>query len=336
LARLKATLRPIAAESMPLEAAMGRVLAESIRAQDAVPPHAVALRDGWAVIAAETVGGSPYTPVMLIEEPRFVTVGAALPAGADAVLPPDAVSTEAGFAEITAPAAPGENVRRAGEDAGAGLVLRAAGERVRAVDEAVASGAGVSVCRVRQARVRVVGEGAASALIARLAEAAGATVERGPCDDEGSASRTDLLAIVAASDPETVLSQAGAVVAPALALRPGEGVGCALAGTVPVLVMPDRLETALAAALVLMRPCLDHLMAATSKPRSVTALLARKLSSSVGLTEIALLREANGGLEPLAVGDITLNAIAWAQTWLAVPPESEGFPAGAMVQASFL
>ena len=181
---------------MPLEAAMGRVLAEPIRAQDAVPPHAVALRDGWAVIAAETVGGSPYTPVMLIEEPRFVTVGAALPAGADAVLPPDAVSTEAGFAEITAPAAPGENVRRAGEDAGAGLVLRAAGERVRAVDEAVASGAGVSVCRVRQARVRVVGEGAASALIARLAEAAGATVERGPCDDEGSASRTDLLAIV--------------------------------------------------------------------------------------------------------------------------------------------
>jgi molybdopterin biosynthesis enzyme len=336
LARLTAPLRPVAAEPLPLEAAVGRVLAEPIRAHGAVPPHAVALRDGWAVTASETVGASTYTPVMLPEEPRFVTIGAALPAGADAVLPPDAVSTEAGFAEVAAPAAPGEAARRAGEDVVAGTILRATGERVRVVDTAVARGAGVGVCSVRRARVRVIGDGAASTLIARLAKAAGATVACGRVEDGGFASDADLVAVIGTPDPAAVLSQADMVIAPALALRPGEGLRCALTGTVPVLIVPDRLEAALAAALVLMRPCLDRLMTVASKPSVVTAPLARKLPSSVGLTEIALLRETNGSLEPLAIGDITLSAMAWAETWLIVPPDSEGFVAGEVVQAYVL
>ena len=332
-----APLRPVTAESVPVEAAVGRVLAEPLQAPNAVPPHAVALRDGWAVAAADTVGASSYTPVMLLEEPRFVTIGAALPAGADAVLPPDAVSAEAGFAEITVPAAPGESVRRAGEDAAAGAILRAAGERVRALDIAAAREAGVGFCSVRRVRVRVMGDGVASTLMARFAEAAGATVEWGQPSDEALApSSADLVVMVGACDPSAVLSQAGTDVAPALALRPGEGLGCALAGDVPVLVMPDRLETALAAALVLMQPCLDRLMGATARPPVVMAPLARKLASTVGLTEIALVRETNGGLEPLAIGDITLTAMAQAGAWLAVPPESEGFAAGEIVQAFIL
>ena len=337
LARLTAPLRPVTAESAPVEAAVGRVLAEPLQAPNAVPPHAVALRDGWAVTAADTVGASSYTPVMLLEEPRFVTIGAALPAGADAVLPPDAVSTEAGFAAITAPAAPGESVRRAGEDVAAGAILRAAGERVRALDTIVARGAGVGLCSVRRVRVRIMGEGSACTLLIRFAEAAGATVERGPPGEGGfAASGADLVVMVGASDPSAVLSQAGTDVAPALALRPGEGLGCALAGTVPVLVLPNRPETALAAALIIMQPCLDRLLGAIAKPPVLMAPLTRKLASNVGLTEIALVRETNSGLEPLAIGDITLTAMAQADAWLIVPPESEGFAAGEIVQAFIL
>jgi molybdopterin biosynthesis enzyme len=274
---------------------------------------------------------------MLLEEPRFVTIGAALPAGADAVLPPDAVSTEAGFAEITAPAAPGESVRRAGEDAAAGAILRAAGERMRALDVAAACGAGVGLCSVRRVRVRVMGEGSACTLLTRFAEAAGSTVEWGlPSNEALAPSGADLVVMVGASDLSAVFSQEGTDIAPAVALRPGEGLGCVLAGDVPVLVMPDRLETALAAALVLMQPCLDRLMGATARPPVVMAPLARKLASTVGLTEIALVRETNGGLEPLAFGDITLTAIAQADAWLVVPPESEGFAAGEIVQAFVL
>lgn len=340
LTRLAAPLRPAPAEPVPVEAAVGRVLAEPIRAPAAVPPRAVAVREGWAVAAADTVGATSYTPMILSSPPPFVRIGAALPPGADAVVPPDAVATVAGFAELTAAVAPGEGARRAGEDASEGATLRGAGERMHAVDAVVARAAGVAVCAVRRARVHVIGKSPAGVLIARFFEAAGATVTHDPLDrgvfDLRRRSEADLIAVVGASDPRAVLSQADAVVADALALRPGEGVGCALAGRAPVLVMPDRLETALAAALVLMRPCLDRLMGAAAEPRAVTAPLLRKLSSTVGLTELALLAETNGGLEPLGAGDITLTAIVRANAWLAIPPESEGVAAGETVRAFVL
>jgi len=334
VARLTAPLHPVAAEVLAVEAAVGCALAEPIRAPGPVPPRAVALRDGWAVAAADTVGASSYTPVML-NGVQFVLDGAELPVGHDAVLPLDTVSIAAGHAEVMASAAPGEGARRAGEDARAGTVLRAAGACLRTRDAAIARAIGVESCAVRRARVRVIGGSAASDLLAHFAEAAGAAVTRGGLENP-DLTDTDLLVVVGASDTAAVLPASAEAAAPALALRPGEGVGCRLAGAVPIVTSPDRLEIALAAALVLLRPCLERLQAMPPERPALSAPLTRKLASIVGLTELALLRETNGGLEPLAVGDITLTAMAQADAWLAVPPESEGFPAGATVRAFVL
>jgi molybdopterin biosynthesis enzyme len=58
------------------------------------------------------------------------------------------------------------------------------------------------------------------------------------------------------------------------------------------------------------------------------AVLSRKVSSSLGLTEVIPVRYAGEQVEPLASGYLSLAALANADGWILVPPDSEGYPAG--------
>lgn len=342
LDRLLAALRPVEAETRSVAEAVGLVLSEPIVAGHGIPPHPVALRRGWAVAAADTVGASSYAPIPYPGPPALVEAGDRLGPGADAVLPLAAVSLDGGHPEITDGVAPGEGARRAGEDAAAGTVLRAAGRKVRPLDVAVASSAGAGTCSVRRARLRMASAGepdeAAAILVAGAAGEAGAAVERGASTLAAlTLPGADLVVLLGPCAHTTqaweALGGAGEVVASGLALRPGEGIGCGLVEGIPVLLVPGRVEEALAATMILIRPCLDRLMGAAG-PAPVTGRLTRKLSSTVGLTEIALLRDDGaGGLEPLGIADLTLTALARADAWLAVPAEREGYPAGEVVHA---
>jgi molybdopterin biosynthesis enzyme len=60
-------------------------------------------------------------------------------------------------------------------------------------------------------------------------------------------------------------------------------------------------------------------------------VLARKVASSLGLAEVIPVRRVAQGVEPLASGYLSLAALAQADGWILVPPESEGYPAGARV-----
>jgi molybdopterin biosynthesis enzyme len=129
-----------------------------------------------------------------------------------------------------------------------------------------------------------------------------------------------------------VLAHNGAVVAEAVALRPGEGAVCGRFGPTPAIAVPPRLEAAIGVALALIRPCLEHLSGARPEPPSRAPLM-RKIVSGLGMTEIALVRRTPEGFLPLGCGDLTLSAIAAADHWLAVPAEREGFAAGELVDA---
>lgn len=344
---LLAAIKPADPTSRPIAESCGRVLAEAIRAPHALPSRAIALRDGWAVTAGDLVGASSYSPVLLAEPPAWIEVGQSVPAVRDALLPRDAVSALAGFFEITLAVSPGEGLRRAGEDAEAGAVLRARGERLRPVDVAIAIEAGQEFCEVVDIPVRLMappGHGT-SHFLARFIEALGASVERvaWPGGEPGLALHGAALTIVVGRNDlsrhdgaAAALAQVGRVLAHGLALRPGENTGCGLVDGAPVILVSDRLDEALAAALTLIAPCLDALMGAGPSWRAFCGRLTRKLPSSIGMTEIALLRNTPAGLEPLAIADLTLGAIARAQAWLAIPPDSEGFPAGEAVQAFML
>ena len=90
-------------ERIPLAAASGRVLAETIISTTDVPPFARAAMDGYAVRAADTTGASRSTPrVLELIDKVFtgqvstsvvgagqcieIATGAPMPAGADAVV----------------------------------------------------------------------------------------------------------------------------------------------------------------------------------------------------------------------------------------------------------
>lgn len=347
LAALLSGIDPVASRTEPLRAAEGRILAAAIRPPGPVPPAALALRDGYAVASEAVVGASAYSPVLLPALP-LVRAGGMLPSGTDCVLPPDAACrAAAGLVEVTASLPPGDGVRRVGEDAAAGAPLRHAGEVMRAIDVAAAAAAGLRACTVREPRVRVLSAAskpdAVTDLLQRMAVLGGAQVVHQqvwePTRQNAivGAPPADLI-LIAGDMPlaREILARNGAAVAGGLALRPGEGAVCGRIGAAPVVIVPRRLDAALALALVVVRPCLEHLSGAHPPPATQRRPLTRKISSALGLTEVVLLAETAAGFAPLAIGDLPLAAIGRADAWLAVPPESEGYPAGELVAAQRL
>src|SRR5262249_42601488 len=126
----------------------------------------------------------------------------------------------------------------------------------------------------------------------------------------------------------TALAARGEVLAHGIALQPGRTAAIGRLGRVPVIALPGSPDQALAAWLALARPVHSHL-SARQRQKPVTLPLARKIASSVGIAEIALLAEEQGTWLPLAVGELSLQAIARADAWLLVGGDSEGFAAGA-------
>ena len=63
-----------------------------------------------------------------------------------------------------------------------------------------------------------------------------------------------------------------------------------------------------------------------------TVRLARKITSTVGMTELVPVRIEPDGAAPLASGVLPLRALTRANGYVLVPPESEGYQAGADVE----
>jgi molybdopterin biosynthesis enzyme len=131
------------------------------------------------------------------------------------------------------------------------------------------------------------------------------------------------------------LARRGEVIAHGIALQPGRTAAVGRVGSIPVLALPGAPDQALAAWWTLALPVLDALSGL--RPRQpVTLPLARKIASSVGIAELVLVEKIEGRWLPLAVGDLSLDAIARADAWLAVPGGAEGFAAGTPVDAYML
>jgi len=147
---------PVRAEPEDVLAAIDATLAEDLVAIHPLPERAEAAIDGRAVRADQVHGASEANPVFLTALPPLVNAGASLAAGADAIVPDDAVTGVAGLIEVATAAAPGEGVRARGYDAEEGTLLGRAGERITPVMAAVARLAGIASAMVRRPRVTLV------------------------------------------------------------------------------------------------------------------------------------------------------------------------------------
>lgn len=348
LARLDASVSPVAARNSGVEAAIGAVLAAEVAAPTDFPRAACALRDGWAVSSEQVADASSYAPAILASPPLWVDAGQPLPAGTDAVLPVDALSVSNGGAEVHVPSVSGEGVLPARADAAKGTVLRKAGERLRAMDAAVLRTLAVETVSIRASRVKIlpVSVSAAEAdatapLIARAVQAAGGMAEivRGT-SLEAVLSRPECDAIVTIGGTGTgkhdaavkTLARVGNVGFHGFGIAPGETAAFGHANDCPVLMLPGRLDAALAAFLLVGNKLLSRLSGASETATGVTLSLTRKIASTIGLGEVVFVRRVAGGIEPLGTGIFTAQVLLQADGWVFVPAGSEGLPAGAAVE----
>ena len=118
-----------------------------------------------------------------------------------------------------------------------------------------------------------------------------------------------------------------------IALAPGETAAFGYVGIRPVLLLPGRLDAALAVWLLVGRRILERLAAAKMRSEPAETLtLARKVSSTVGLAEVVPVRRNGDKAEPLASKYLPLSSLARSDGWILVPAESEGYSAGSQVQ----
>jgi molybdopterin molybdotransferase len=166
--------RPLEAEEVELDAALGRTAAAPVLSPRPSPPFDNSAMDGFAVRAADTAAASESAPVDLaiVDESRAgapaarelaagqtirISTGAMLPAGSDAVVRLEDASEETQLLHVSAPVEAGRDVRRAGEDADEGAQLIAAGTRIGPAEVGVLAAAGAASlrchCRPRLALV---------------------------------------------------------------------------------------------------------------------------------------------------------------------------------------
>lgn len=159
---------PVAAEDVSLAAPVGRVLAATITAPEAVPGFLRSAMDGHALAARDTFGASVGAPQYLEikgevamgaapersvqpGEVLRVPTGAMLPEGADAVVMIEYTAEHPDKTlEVRRAVAPGENVLQPGEDVRAGEKLFEAGARLRPQDIGLLAALGFFRLRVYQ------------------------------------------------------------------------------------------------------------------------------------------------------------------------------------------
>jgi len=175
---IEASLGDLVAETIPIGEALGRVLAEHVRASFALPRFTNAAMDGFAVRAADVASATLEAPAQLKlvgtvktgnpadfairpGECGQVMTGAPLPAGTDAVVP---VECSSGYdmdpVEVHEPVKARANIRFEGEEIEVGSSLISPGTRVGPAEHGVLASFGFAEVRVyRRPRVAVYGTG---------------------------------------------------------------------------------------------------------------------------------------------------------------------------------
>jgi len=157
-------------ETVPLEKALGRVVAEPPLARVDLPPFASSAMDGFAVRAEETPGTLPIAARVAAGRPASaplppgtaaeIATGGTVPDGANAVVPMEQTAEHDNQVEIGEPVDPGAHIRPRGGDVREGDIVVPIGARVGAAQIGALAAAGIAEIRCsRRPRVAVLATG---------------------------------------------------------------------------------------------------------------------------------------------------------------------------------
>ena len=144
---------PLPAEQVPLDDALGRVLASDLKALRTQPPADVSAMDGYAARAAdvanppaqlrvigEVAAGRPFAANVGPREAARIFTGGVMPDGADTVVVQEITERTGDAVAVLKPVSKGRHIRRQGLDFRAGDRLFTTGHRLSARDLALLAG----------------------------------------------------------------------------------------------------------------------------------------------------------------------------------------------------
>lgn len=314
---------PTGTEEVPLEAADGRVIAESVSSPRNVPDFIRAAMDGYAVRAEDTFEAADRSPITLRvnesdpgpEQATWVHTGSPVPEPADAVVKTEDATKVGDSVEITAAAAVGQNVSDVGEDLETGQHLFDPGHRLRPSDLALLRSVEISSVTVREypsVAVIPTGEELVDAdpdpgeavetngiMVSTLADRWGATVRRqGVITDEENAlqaaieSELDADVVVTTGGSSigkrdllpSVVEEMGELLVHGVALKPGHPVALGMIQDTPILMLPGYPVACIVNTWQFVRPVINWMMdTEPDEPARVQAQLDRKVRSEPGI-----------------------------------------------------
>lgn len=147
-------------ELLPLTEALGRVLAEDVSADLAVPAYDNSAMDGYAIrardcdanagilVVTQTIAaGHPGQPLVPGTAARIFT-GAPIPVGADAVVMQENTAREGNQVTVLQSPRVGENIRLAGHDIASGMIVLQQGRRLQPQDLGLLASLGLTAVEV--------------------------------------------------------------------------------------------------------------------------------------------------------------------------------------------
>ncbi|MFA9432190.1 gephyrin-like molybdotransferase Glp [Egicoccus sp. AB-alg2] len=373
--------------------ALGLVLAADVTSDATLPPFANAAMDGYAVVAADLVDARVDEPVHLpvvgevvagaAEAPEVapgrvvrIMTGAPLPPGADAVVPVETTSGDDGQIGFHRTVAPGEHVRRPGEDLEPGQVLLKSGRRVQPADIALLSAVGIPrVLCVPPPRVVVLSSGdelvqatrepgpgqirdSNGPMLAAMVRAAGGIpFTTGIVPDDRKAlmyafdtnlGHADLFVCTGGASAGTrdllpdVIGAMGEVRTAKVAMKPGMPQIRGRIGQTPVIGLPGNPVSAFVSFEVFVRPAIRRMQGRRDLTRpTVTARATEELRGAPNKRHFVRVRLARGAegwaATPTgAQGSHVITSISSADGLAVVPEDRDAIAAGEQVRVQLL
>ncbi|BDI32219.1 molybdopterin molybdenumtransferase MoeA [Capsulimonas corticalis] len=384
IARILAQISPSTPVSVPILQSLGHTLAEDIHTQSPLPPFDNSAMDGYAVVGADAGNASVETPVALALLDTIaaggdvavrvtpghaapIMTGAPMPAGADTVVPVEDTKRVGDGVWVLEGAAPGQFVRKAGEDAPAGTLVVEKGSAIRAAEVGMFAAAGRAAALVyRRPRVGVISTGdelaepgavlgAAQiynsnsyAVAAQVLEAGAEVAVRVHARDTFSDLRA---AFDACADCDVILTTGGVSVGEfdfvkavveergsvefwRVAIRPGKPFVFGRCGQALLFGLPGNPVSAMVTFELFVRPALRQLLGAANPMRKIeTAVLTEDVAHETGRRDFqrAVVTESVDELRVRATGrqgSGMLRSMVLANALMIVPEEVAGVQSG--------
>ncbi len=373
-------------ESVPLEEALGRVLAEDVVSPIDVPPFDRATVDGYALRAEDTFMASESEPVRLKVigevhagdapalkpgrgEAVYISTGAPLPEGTDAVIQFEDVERVGDEILVFKPAYPTMGVMKAGVDIGKGKPLLRKGTRLTFKETALLSAVGMAEVPVfRRPKVAVISTGSeiippgeeltpgkiydinGRAITDAVRELGGEAVFLGIARDDRESLKAliekgleccDIVLLSGGASggvrdlTSSIIEELGEVKIHGIAIQPGKPTVIGIVDGKPVFGLPGYPTSCLTNFTLLVAPLLRKLIGRESEVRRVRKRLAHKVFSVKGRRQFLPVRIEGDKAAPILKGSGAVTSFVDADGFIEVPENVEILEAGEEVEVTF-